>query len=51
MVIDYGTAFGSLDTSIAAALTDALPIIVPIFGALVGLTIFLRVLGKFGVRA
>ena len=49
MTIDYGTVFAALPTSIASAVTDALPVVVPVFGALVGLSIFLHVLGKFGI--
>lgn len=49
MTIDYGVAFAALGTSISAALADALPIVVPVFGALVGLSVFVGVLGKFGL--
>ena len=49
MTIDYSTAFASLGTTISSALTGALPVVVPIFGALVGLSIFIHVLGKFGI--
>jgi hypothetical protein len=50
MVIDYGTAFAALGTSVSSAVTDALPIVVPIFGALVGLGVFVSLLAKFGIR-
>lgn len=49
MTIDYDLVFASLPTAISAAITDALPVVVPVFGALVGLGVFLSVLGKFGI--
>lgn len=49
-MIDYGQAFASLGTTVTSALTDAIPVVVPIFGALVGLSVFIGVLGKFGLR-
>lgn len=49
-MIDYGQAFASLGTTVGSALSDAIPVVVPIFGALVGLSIFVGVLGKFGLR-
>lgn len=49
-MIDYATAFGSLGSTVSSALGDALPVVVPIFGALVGLSVFVGVLGKFGLR-
>lgn len=49
-MIDYGEAFGALGTTIATALGDALPVVVPIFAALIGLSVFIGVLGKFGLR-
>lgn len=49
-MIDYAQAFASLGTTVASALGDAIPVVVPIFGALVGLSVFIGVLGKFGLR-
>lgn len=50
MTIDYGTAFAGLNTAVTSGLTDALPVGTPLFGALVGLSVFINVLGKFGIR-
>jgi hypothetical protein len=47
--IDYATTFASLGTTVFGALSSALPIVVPVFGGLVGLSIFIHVLGKFGI--
>lgn len=49
MTIDYATVFAALPTAIGSAVTDALPVVVPVFGALVGLGVFISVLGKFGI--
>lgn len=49
MTIDYSTAFAALGPGITSALTSALPIVVPVFAALVGLTVFISVLRKFGI--
>ena len=51
MTIDYGTVFAALPTSISSAVTDALPVVVPVFGALVGLSILIaRRLGDTRIR-
>lgn len=50
MLIDYSTAFASLGTTVGSAITSALPVIVPVFAALVGLGVFVGLLSKFGLR-
>jgi hypothetical protein len=47
---DYGTLLAPVATGATDAITAALPIAIPVLVALAGLTIALKVFGKFGVR-
>lgn len=48
--MDADTLFGPVATNALAAITDVLPLAVPVLSAFVLITIALRVFGKFGIR-
>jgi hypothetical protein len=47
---DYGSLLTPVADGATAAITAVLPIAIPVLVALAGLTIGLKVFGKFGVR-
>lgn len=47
---DFATLLAPIGTGASGAITDALPIAIPVFVFLVGLALSKRVMGKFGVR-
>lgn len=48
--MDVDTIFGPVATSALAAITELVPIVVPVFGALVLIPLAIGVFRKFGVR-
>lgn len=48
--MDFNTLLGPIATGAANAVTAAIPLGVPVIVLLIGLGVFLRVLGKFGVK-
>jgi len=48
--MDFATLLGPIATGAANAITAAVPIGVPVIVLLIGIGVFMRVLGKFGVK-
>lgn len=48
--MDFGTLFGPVATGVLAAITDVLPVAIPVLVALAGISITIALLKKFGVR-
>lgn len=48
--MDFGTLLAPVGTGVTDAIADVLPVAIPILVALAGISIALRVLGKFGAR-
>lgn len=48
--MDFGTLLAPIATDAAATIADVLPLGITVVGGLVGISIALRVLGKFGVK-
>lgn len=47
---DWGTLLGGVGTGATDAVTAVLPLAIPVLVVLAGLTIALRVFGKFGIK-
>ena len=48
--MDFGTLLAPVATGVQAVISDVVPLGIPIVLALAGVSIALKVLGKFGVR-
>ncbi len=48
--MEFGTLLAGIPTSLLATVEDVTPLGITVLGALAGITIALKVLGKFGVR-
>jgi hypothetical protein len=48
--MDWETLFAPVSTGALGAVTDILPVAIPVLVALVGIGIAIRVFGKFGVK-
>lgn len=48
--MDFGDLLAPVATGALGAITDVLPIAIPVLVALAGLGIALKVFGKFGIR-
>jgi len=48
--MDFGTLFGPVATGVLAAVSDVLPVAIPVLVGLAGITIAINVFRKFGVK-
>lgn len=48
--MEWDTVFGTVGTGIQSAITDIVPLALPIFIAVVGISLAVKIFGKFGAR-
>lgn len=48
--MEWGTLFSGVGTGATEAITDVLPVAIPVLVALAGIGIAVKVFGKFGLR-
>ena len=48
--IDFGTLFAPVSSGVIDSITSSLPVAIPVLVALAGISIAIKVFGKFGVR-